>query len=302
MYEIALSVGACMRSNTRADVAWLISDNPLADSLISDALAFTPGGGKIGKLLSGSFDGFLSEIASRKLSSGRILEHEVTALESTLTGLPVNTHLKFVLMPAQLLEPEIWPALLEREAIAVVCHIDDDDVVKSEVFTSATILAAEPDVIEIFNKGKSAVATLGERVVSIFYPVTKLAIAGSGPIADALEQAAKGLGWQTFSDPRPGMFAGFSVGLSKLDCAVIMGHDVESSSQCLAYALESSAGYIGALGSKKMQENREDWLAYREITDISRVHGPAGFNIGALTPGEIAISILAEAIATLKGI
>ena len=302
MYEIALSVGACMRSNTRADVAWLVSENPLAHSLISDALAFTPGGGKIGKLLGGSFDGLLSELATRKLSSGRVIERGVSALESTLTGLPINTHLKFIFLPAQLLEPEIWPALLEREAIAIVCHIEGDTVVKSEVFTSATILAAEPDVIEIFNNGKSAVTTLGNRVISIFYPVTKMAIAGSGPIADALEQVAKGLGWQTFADPRPGMFAGFSVGLSKLDCAVIMGHDVESSSQCLAYALESSAGYIGALGSKKMQENREDWLAYREITDISRVHGPAGFNIGALTPGEIAISILAEAIATLKGI
>lgn len=302
MYEIALSVGACIRSNTRADVAWLVSDNINTGSLISDALAFTPGGGKIGNLLGGSFDGLLAEFAARKLSSGRVVECDLSPLESTLTGLPIGTHLKFIFVPAQLFEPELWSALLEREAIAVVCHIEEDEVTKTEVFTSATILAAEPDVIEVFNNGKSAIATFGNRIVSIFYPLTKLAIAGAGPIADALEKAAKGLGWQTFVDPRPGMFAGITVGLSKLDCAVIMGHDVETSSQCLAYALESSAGYIGALGSKKMQENREDWLAYRDITDISRVHGPAGFNIGALTPAEIAISILAEAIATLKGI
>jgi xanthine dehydrogenase accessory factor len=98
------------------------------------------------------------------------------------------------------------------------------------------------------------------------------------------------------------MFAGLAAGLSSMDCAVIMGHDIESSSKCLSYALESAAGYIGALGSLKMQESREDWLAYRDITDLSRVHGPAGFNIGAKTPQEIAISVLAEAISVLKGV
>jgi xanthine dehydrogenase accessory factor len=68
----------------------------------------------------------------------------------------------------------------------------------------------------------------------------------------------------------------------------------------LAAALESDAGYIGALGSQKMQQNRADWLAYRGITEISRVHGPAGVDIGATSPAEIAISILAQAIEAVK--
>ena len=300
MYEISLSVNACIKSNTRADVAWLLS--PIAGFAITDAIAFTPGGGKIGKVLDGAFDGPLSEMAARKLPVGRVIETDVSAFESTVSGIPAGTHLKFVLMPATLLEPELWPALLEREAIAIVVHVSGDEVTKTEVFTSATILAADPQVADIFNKGVTTVVDLGDRIVTIYCPVTKIVIAGSGPIADALAAAAQGLGWQTSVDPRPGMFAGLTAALSKIDCAVIMGHDVETSSQCLAYALESAAGYIGAIGSKKMQENREDWLAYRDITEISRIHGPAGFNIGAATPGEIAISILAEAIATLKGI
>jgi len=62
-------------------------------------------------------------------------------------------------------------------------------------------------------------------------------------------------------------------------------------------ALDSDVGYIGALGARRMQENRADWLAYRGVTDLSRIHGPAGLDIGAETPAEIAVSILAEAIA-----
>lgn len=54
MYEIALSVHACLRSNTRADIAWLIS--PRGVSLVTDAVMLTPGGGRIGTLLGKTFD------------------------------------------------------------------------------------------------------------------------------------------------------------------------------------------------------------------------------------------------------
>jgi xanthine dehydrogenase accessory factor len=69
----------------------------------------------------------------------------------------------------------------------------------------------------------------------------------------------------------------------------------------LSAALSSQAGYIGALGSRRTQQARADWLAYRGITDLDRVHGPAGLDIGASSPPEIAISILAEALATASG-
>jgi xanthine dehydrogenase accessory factor len=119
-------------------------------------------------------------------------------------------------------------------------------------------------------------------------------------MAEALFENARLLGWQVVMAQAVEKATGLMADLSPIDAAVIMGHDVESSSTALSAALESNAGYIGALGSQKMQENRADWLAYRGITDISRVHGPAGVKIGAASPAEIAISILAEAIAVLK--
>ena len=302
MFDIALTVNACVRSNTRADVAWLISSEPLFESAISDAIAITPGGGKIGNLLASAFDGELIEVAKRKLPTGRIVKREVSAFESTISSIPQGTKLKFALLPSGQIDPDIWQAFLDRESIAIVCHIKDDEIVKADYYTSVSIVAAEPDVIEIFNKNKSMTVELGDRVLTIYHPVTKLVIAGNSDIAEALAVAATNLGWNVSVDARPSMFAGLAAGLSSMDCAVIMGHDVESSSKCLSYALESAAGYIGALGSLKMQESREDWLAYRDITDLSRVHGPAGFNIGAKTPQEIAISVLAEAISVLKGV
>jgi xanthine dehydrogenase accessory factor len=302
VYDIALSVNACVRSNTRADVAWLVSSDPKFENPMFEALAITPGGGKIGNLLSSAFDGELIEVATRKLPTGRIIKKELSDIESTITSIPRGTQLKFALLPSGLIDPDIWQAFLDRESIAIICHIKGDEIIRADYYTSVSIVAAEPDVIENFNKNQSMSLDLGDRILTIYHPVTKLVIAGNNEIADALASAASNLGWSVSVDARPSMFAGLTAGLSAMDGAVIMGHDVESSSKCLSYALESAAGYIGALGSMKMQESRADWLAYRDITDLSRVHGPAGIDIGAKTPQEIAISILAEAISVLKGV
>ena len=53
---------------------------------------------------------------------------------------------------------------------------------------------------------------------------------------------------------------------------------------------------------QRTQQARADWLAYRGYSDLSRIHGPAGLDIGADTPAEIALSILAEAVAVQAGV
>jgi hypothetical protein len=113
------------------------------------------------------------------------------------------------------------------EAVAVVCYLDGDEVTATSYFTGETISAADVAVAELFNKEVSTVADLGDQVITIYWPVTKLVIAGMGPNAEALSKAVQTLGWQVVIEPRYEMGMGLMAGLSKMDCAVILGHLID---------------------------------------------------------------------------
>lgn len=296
MFDIALSVNACVRSKTRADIAWIVTPNSSAQ-----AIALTPGGGRIGSMFDGAFDGALIDFVNRKLPTGRLLDVAINDFEATISGLQAGTLAKFLVVPAEHFDPDTWPALIDRVPIAVVTHITEDEVTRVDVFDESTIGTADPETAELFSKGNSAVSVQADRIITVLFPITRLVIAGQGPIADAIANLGSTLGWNVSVVNRNDLAIGLLASLSPLDVAIIMGHEVEMSSRNLGGALEGDAGYIGALGSAKMQQDRADWLAYQEVTDLSRVHGPAGIDIGASTPAEIAISVLAQAIAVLKG-
>ncbi len=288
MYDIALSVAACARSGTRADVAWMIDphDSP-------HALAFTPGGGRIGGLANGAFDGMLADAAARHLSSGRLIEHTVTEVEHQLSGIAAGTAVRFLVVPADQFPADSWSLLLDREPIAITVALDGTEVTS---VTTAGPDHADPELREAMLAGRSSTRVEPGQVITVLAPSTKFLVAGQGPIAQALADQGALLGWETVVESRPDMVGGLAVALTSGDAAVILGHDVESSSRCLMAVLASDAGYIGALGSQKMQQARADWLAYQEVTDIERVHGPAGLDIQAQTPQEIAVAIAAQII------
>lgn len=292
MYDIALSVAACARSGTGADVAWMVSP------VVSDeAVMFTPGGGKLGTLLGGAFDGLLADVAARQLPTGRIVEHTVNAPESAMCGLAEGTAVEFLVVPAELFPANTWQLLLDRAPLALSALLRDGEVTDMIVQSTenATGMAEE-----LLLAARPVSARDGEALITVLAPVTRLLIAGGGPNAEALARQGELLGWKCAVEPRPDMVAGISATLTPMDAIVVLGHDLESSSRCLMSALESDSGYIGALGSAKMQQSRADWLAYRDVTDLSRVHGPAGLNISAQTPAEIAISVCAEIVHVLR--
>ena len=279
MYGIALSVAACLRAGTRVDVAWIAASDDFPDRDPNDALAITPGGGRIGSLLSGA----LVDIPAGR---GRVVEVDVTEVDALVAGLAHGGTARVVVAPAADLPPDLWTRLLERRPVGLVVHLAARDVAATELF--------EPE-------GPADTTLTADRVVTVFWPVPKLVIVGGGPIADALHDAAALLGWSTQVTNDVATATGLIAGLASLDKVVVAAHDLELAGPALAAALESDAGYIGALGGRKMQQTRANWLAYRGITEIDRVRGPAGLDIGADTPPKVAISILAEAIAAESG-
>ena len=84
---------------------------------------------------------------------------------------------------------------------------------------------------------------------------------------------------------------------------VLLAHDPKFETPALNIALRSRAAYIGAIGSRKTSAERKERLRQSGFSDeqIARIHGPVGLDIGAKSPAEIAISILAEIIAVRDG-
>ncbi len=297
MFEIALTVLSCLKAGTRADVAWIADYEGPEIAGKNGAIAITPGGGKMGSVLSNAIDGQLIDHARRQVTDGQLISFSISGVDALINGVPEGGKATCVCVPASELPSEIWPALIERNPICITCEIGANSITNFNFYTSQTISNAPQIATELFAKGTTGSLIEGKLIVSVWFPITRLVIAGLGPIAEALDAVAQLIGWNVSMAGNPDISTGMIMGLSPVDATVIMHHNVEDAGRALSSALDSRVGYIGAVGSKTMQVTRANWLAYRGYSDISRIYGPAGLPIGAKSPSEIAISILAEAMA-----
>jgi xanthine dehydrogenase accessory factor len=158
----------------------------------------------------------------------------------------------------------------------------------------------------------------GEAFVDVELPAPTLAMVGGVHIAIALAAIAKAIGYRTVViDPRsvfgsderfPGVDellqewpdkALAKVGLDRSSAVATLTHDPKIDDPALMAALRSPAFYVGALGSRRTQEKRRRRLLERGITEaeLSRLHAPVGLDIGARSPEEIALSVMAQIVA-----
>jgi xanthine dehydrogenase accessory factor len=82
----------------------------------------------------------------------------------------------------------------------------------------------------------------------------------------------------------------------------VLTHDHKFDVPLLKVALETAAGYIGAMGAKRTTEARNERLRAEGVTDeeLARIHAPIGLRIGSRTPEEVAVAVAAEIVATRR--
>lgn len=236
-----------------------------------------------------------------------VLNYGGSDAEAARYRLPCGGVLRLVMEP--LAEAGWLRTLLERtagrEAVARTLRLDTGEVVLTGAERSAPKLAFD-----------------GETLTTVFGPRWRMLIVGAGQLSLAVADMAPALGFEVMlCDPREEYAAALPEGAVPLvagmpDDAVralvpdahtavlALSHDPRLDDLALLEALRSAAFYVGALGSRRTQASRRERLethfGLREA-ELARLHGPVGLRIGARTPAEIAVSILAEVVAVRNG-
>jgi xanthine dehydrogenase accessory factor len=182
----------------------------------------------------------------------------------------------------------------------------------------------DPIADELLRGGHSKIVELdGQRVFAdVFGPPPRLLVFGAVDTAEALCSAARQLGWRTIAADARGRFATAEripsadelivawpeevlaqVRPDHATAVVVLTHDEKFDLPALTGVLATDAFYIGALGSRRNQEKRRERLVEAGVSEeaLDRIHGPAGLDLGAHSPAETALSILAEILAVRAG-
>jgi xanthine dehydrogenase accessory factor len=234
-----------------------------------------------------------------------VIAYGVTKDEATRFGLPCGGTLRLVQEP--LTNADWIRQLLERTA----AH-----------YMVARTLSLETGAVELHSAVRGqCLAFDGSTLTTVFGPKWRLLLIGAGQLSMAVAQIATMLDFEVLvCDPReeyaatlrssgtnsavrwvPGMPDDVVRDMVADDHTAIVAltHDPKLDDMALLEALKSNAFYVGALGSKRNQAVRKQRLSeHFDLTEheLSMLHGPVGLALGAKTPAEIAISIMAEMV------
>lgn len=188
-----------------------------------------------------------------------------------------------------------------------------------DAWTRRIILPDDPALAGRFRADRSGLEEDGE-FIAIFNPPLRMLVVGAVHIAQALLPMARLAGYDpVLIDPREAFgsaqrFPGETIvhdwpdealqaqGLDARTAVVTLTHDSKLDDPAIMSALGSDVFYLGCLGSTRTHAKRLDRLREAGVSDaaLARIHAPVGLDIGAKSPAEIAVSVLAQVTQALR--
>jgi xanthine dehydrogenase accessory factor len=300
----------------RVAMARVVATRRSAPRPVGSKLIVSEQGELAGSVSGGCVESEVVEAAREVLAGGepRLLTYGISDELALSVGLPCGG------------EIDVWVSEPEPELLQELARVAREDrravsLVDLEAGTERLVLDGEDAVTdEVIRGGHSKLVELqGTRAFADVYgPPPRLLVYGAVDTADALCAAARGLGWRTIAADARARFATkerlpnadeilvawpdevlAQVRPDHTTAIVVLTHDDKFDIPMLTGALATDAFYIGALGSRRNQERRRERLLEAGVDEASleRISGPAGLDIGAHTPAETAVSMLAEIMA-----
>lgn len=304
------------RSGRGAALATVIETWGSAPRPVGSQLVVSGAGEMMGSVSGGCVEGAVVEEAQAALSDGapRLLTFGVSDEDAFAVGLACGGTIRVLVEPVGAALPEamladIVAARACRRALAYAVDLESWD---------RSLSGPDGPHAERFRSDRSGVE--GGVFVAIHNPPLRLVIVGAVHIAQALVGMARSCGYDPMLiDPRAafGSAARFqgevirqdwpdeamaALGLDARTAVVTLTHDPKLDDPAIRAALRSDCFYLGCLGSTRTHAKRVARLAEAGFgaAEIGRIHAPVGLDIGAKSPGEIALSILAEITQVLR--
>lgn len=283
-------------------------------------MAVSGAGEMLGSVSGGCVEGAVVGEALGALAKGapRLLTYGVSDETAFAAGLACGGTIKVLVEPvgSDLPEPLLATLVEARAARRPVVYAADPDGGARRLLSPGEDAAADARL-------RSDRAGMEEdgRFLLPLNPPLRLFVVGAVHIAQPLIAMARLAGYDpTLIDPRtgfatPARFPGTPIlddwpdeALARLapdsrSAIVTLTHDAKIDDPAIRFALRSPVFYLGCLGSVKTHGKRRERLAAEGVTEaeLARIHAPVGLAIGARSPAEIAISILAEMTRILRG-
>ena len=307
------------RAGKGAVVATVVETWGSAPRPVGAALAVSGEGQMEGSVSGGCVEGAVVAEAFEALASGesRLLTYGVSNDDAFAVGLACGGTIRIQVQPvggAKGLSEDVLAGLAEAVAQRrPVAHVVDTE-------TWGQRLEGTEAFPERFRADRSGLEPDGKTFVVIHNPPLRLMVVGAVHIAQPLMPMARLAGYDvTLVDPReafgaPARFPGdtilnawpdealASLGLDARTAVVTLTHDPKLDDPAIAAALRSDVFYLGCLGSTRTHAKRVARLQAQGFpaAQIARIHAPVGADIGARSPAEIAVAILAQITQTLR--